>query len=76
MGKNNKTSEQKQYEKLEQQYETKRPVLKNCIKAFFVGGTICAIGQAVSYFYIYFFNFTEQTASNPTVATMIFFPCS
>lgn len=54
MGKNNKTSEQKQYEKLEQQYETKRPVLKNCIKAFFVGGTICAIGQAVSYFYIYF----------------------
>ncbi|MCM3476105.1 MULTISPECIES: stage V sporulation protein AC [Bacillaceae] len=73
MGKNNKTPEQKQYEKLEQQHETKRPVLKNCIKAFFVGGTICAIGQAVSYFYIYFFNFTEQTASNPTVATMIFF---
>lgn len=30
------------------------------------------IGQAISYFYIYFFNFTEQTAGNPTVATMVF----
>jgi stage V sporulation protein AC len=31
------------------------------------------VGQAVSYFYIYFFNFTEKTAGNPTVATMVFF---
>lgn len=30
------------------------------------------IGQAISYFYIFFFNFTEQTAGNPTVATMVF----
>jgi len=30
------------------------------------------IGQAISYFYIYFFDFTEQTAGNPTVATMVF----
>lgn len=33
---------------------------------------ICAIGQAISYFYIIFFDFTEQTAGNPTVATIIF----
>jgi stage V sporulation protein AC len=46
--------------------------LKNCLKAFLVGGVICAIGQAISYFYIYNFNFTEQTAGNPTVATMVF----
>ena len=43
------------------------------LKAFFVGGIICAIGQAITYFYIIFFDFTEQTAGNPTVATMIFF---
>ncbi|WP_456271782.1 stage V sporulation protein AC [Bacillus sp. AK031] len=73
MGKKQKTSQQKQYEKLEQKHETKRPVLINCIKAFFVGGFICMIGQVVTYFYIYFFNFTEQTAGNPTVATMVFF---
>lgn len=70
--KNNKTPEQQQYEKLEQKHELKRPVLKNCIRAFWVGGLICIVGQAITYFYIYFFNFTEQTAGNPTVATMIF----
>lgn len=73
MGKKQKpTPEQEQYKALEQKHEIKRPVVKNCIKAFLVGGAICAIGQAITYFYIYFFNFTEQTAGNPTVATMVF----
>ncbi|WP_433749002.1 stage V sporulation protein AC [Falsibacillus pallidus] len=72
MAKSQKTPEQKQYEQLEQKYELKRPVLANCFKAFLVGGIICVIGQAISYFYIYFFDFTEQTAGNPTVATMVF----
>ena len=72
MSKKTKTPEQQQYEKLEQKHELKRPVLKNCIRAFWVGGLICIVGQAITYFYIYFFNFTEQTAGNPTVATMIF----
>lgn len=63
----------KDYQAFEKNYETKRPVFKNCVKAFLVGGFICLIGQAITYFYIYFFNFTEQTAGNPTVATMVFF---
>jgi stage V sporulation protein AC len=70
--KKKKTPEQQKYDQIQQKHELKRPVLKNCIKAFLVGGTICAIGQAISYFYIYYFNFTEQTAGNPTVATMVF----
>jgi stage V sporulation protein AC len=72
VAKTQKTPEQKKYEQLEKQYETKRPLLKNVVKAFFVGGFICLIGQAVTYMYIYYFNFTEQTAGNPTVATMVF----
>ncbi len=68
----NVTPQQQNYQNLQQKHEIKRPVLKNCVKAFIVGGLICAIGQAISYFYIYFFNFTEKTAGNPTVATMIF----
>jgi stage V sporulation protein AC len=67
-----KTPDQIKYGQLQKKHEEKRPVLKNCIRAFFVGGFICLIGQAVSYFYIYFFDFTEQTAGNPTVATMVF----
>jgi stage V sporulation protein AC len=66
------TPQQQKYQQLQQKHELKRPVLKNCIKAFFVGGLICVVGQAISYFYIYFFNFTEQNVGNPTVATMVF----
>lgn len=63
--------EAQQYQELQKKRETKRPVFKNCIKAFFVGGFICFVGQLIATFYIYFFDFTEQTAGNPTVATLI-----
>ncbi|MEH7493402.1 stage V sporulation protein AC [Neobacillus sp. 3P2-tot-E-2] len=66
------TPQQQKYQQLQQKHELKRPVLKNCIKAFFVGGLICVVGQAISYFYIYYFDFTEQSVGNPTVATMVF----
>lgn len=60
------------YAKLEQGISPKPPLLKNVIKAFLVGGTICLIAQFIALFYMTFFDFTERTASNPTVATMIF----
>ncbi|GGJ97843.1 stage V sporulation protein AC [Lentibacillus kapialis] len=59
------------YQSFAKQREVKRPLLKNCIKAFLVGGFICFIGQIISTIYVYFFAFTEQTAGNPTVATLI-----
>src|SRR5690625_4584570 len=63
--------EAQQYQSLQKKRETKRPILKNCVKAFLVGGFICFIGQLITTFYIYFFEFTEATAGNPTVATLI-----
>ena len=51
----------------------KTPLMRNVIFAFLTGGTICLVGQFVSLFYMTYFDFTERTASNPTVATMIFF---
>ncbi|MFJ8267574.1 stage V sporulation protein AC [Peribacillus asahii] len=66
------TAKQEAYQKLQSKHELKRPVFKNCVKAFLVGGMFCLIGQAITYFYIYYFDFTEQTAGNPTVATMVF----
>ncbi|WP_174613737.1 stage V sporulation protein AC [Virgibacillus ihumii] len=60
------------YQSFQKDRETKRPLLKNCLKAFFVGGFICFIGQIISTIYIYYFDFTEQTVGNPTVATLIF----
>ncbi|RKQ37317.1 stage V sporulation protein AC [Oceanobacillus halophilus] len=70
--KKNLPPQAQEYQSFQQEREVKRPVLKNCIKAFLVGGSICLIGQVITTFYIYYFNFTEQTAGNPTVATLIF----
>jgi len=63
---------QKDYQKIATKYETKRPVIKNCIKAFIIGGLVCTFGQAIQTGYIYYFDFTEKTAGDPTVATLIF----
>jgi stage V sporulation protein AC len=70
--KKNLPPEAQRYQEFQKQRETKRPVFKNCLKAFFVGGFICLLGQIISTVYIYFFDFTEKTAGNPTVATLIF----
>ncbi|WP_059103650.1 stage V sporulation protein AC [Shouchella shacheensis] len=66
------TPSQEQYQTLAKSYEMKRPVLKNCLFAFLIGGLICALGQCFTVMYYTFFDFTEKTAGNPTVATMIF----
>ncbi|PLS18201.1 stage V sporulation protein AC [Bacillus sp. M6-12] len=66
------TPVQQEYQTLQKQHEIKRPVLKNCIRAFLVGGLICLIGQLIQMFYIRYFDFTDQTAGNPTVGTLIF----
>ncbi|CDO02416.1 stage V sporulation protein AC [Oceanobacillus picturae] len=70
--KKNLPPEAQNYQAFQQDREVKRPVILNCLKAFLVGGFICFIGQLISTFYIYYFNFTEQTAGNPTTATLIF----
>ncbi|MEW5784626.1 MAG: stage V sporulation protein AC [Bacillota bacterium] len=65
------TRVQQEYQALAGKREPKRPVVANVIRAFFVGGVICTIGQVFQWVYMTYFNFTEVTASNPTVATMI-----
>lgn len=64
--------DEKKYAILEEEMSPKPPVLLNVFKAFITGGLICLIGQAISLFYMTFFDFTERTSSNPTVATMVF----
>ncbi|QFF98261.1 stage V sporulation protein AC [Psychrobacillus glaciei] len=64
--------DQKQFEKIVDKQTPKAPLLANILKAFLVGGIICTIGQLITLFYIRFFPFTERTAANPTVATMVF----
>lgn len=66
------TPTQQYYQRLAKRYEPPRPLAANFLKAFVVGGLICVLGQAIQEMFIRYFDFTEKTASNPTVAVLIF----
>ncbi|MTV49526.1 stage V sporulation protein AC [Heliobacillus mobilis] len=65
------TPVQQEYHDFSKVREPKRPVLRNCLWAFFVGGFICLLGQFIQDFFLWNFEFTEKTAGNPTVAIMV-----
>lgn len=65
------TKTQQQYQDLAKQNEPKRPVFRNCIIAFLVGGFICDIGQLLMLMFVKWFGFTKEAASNPTVASLV-----
>lgn len=65
------TPTQLEYQNFAKEREPKRPILKNCFRAFLVGGLICTIGQGIQVFFITYFNFTEKTAGGPTSAVLI-----
>ncbi|GFZ32624.1 stage V sporulation protein AC [Clostridium zeae] len=72
MGKKKKlTDVQKEYQEFAKGREPKRPVIKNCFKAFLVGGIICTIGQFLQVMFIKYFGFTTETAGGPTSAVLI-----
>lgn len=65
------TPTQQKYQDFAKIREPKRSVLKNCFRAFLVGGSISTFGQILQWFFITYFEFTEVTAGNPTVAVLI-----
>lgn len=56
---------------IKEKHDEKRPLASNCLRAFIIGGLICTFGQVISTCYMMFFDFTEKTAGNPTVATIV-----
>lgn len=70
-GKKQLSPAQKQYQKMANQKEPKRPVLHNCIRAYLVGGTICIIGQAIQDMFIKVFDFNQEESSNSTAILLI-----
>lgn len=65
------TPAQQQYQELAKQHEPKIPIGSRFLRAFFVGGLICVLAQAIQEFFIHYFGFNEKTAGNPTVAVLI-----
>lgn len=66
-------SEQKQqaYQALSQQIAPKRPVIKNCCRAFVAGGLICVLGQLIQWGLMAGFDMTEEAAATPATAILI-----
>lgn len=59
------------YKTMSQQYTPKPTIVKNVVRAFAVGGIICAIGQVVINFFVSV-GLTRVEASTAATATMIF----
>ena len=60
----------KEYKRLSDKKAPKSPILKNCIWAFFVGGSICTLGEALSKLYKGF-GIEEEIASSLVSVTLI-----
>ncbi len=59
------------YQQMVKNSKPKPRVVRNVIVAYVVGGLVCVLGQLISGFFIRFLNYTEEGASNPTVATLV-----
>jgi len=60
-----------QYKTLTQQFTPKPTIVKNVVRAFFVGGIICAIGQVIINLFVTI-GLSRPEASTAGTATMIF----
>ncbi len=62
--------DRKQYKKYAAAHAPKSPLLRDCLRAFLVGGLICAIGQGFSELYGIWF--TKTDASTLSSVTLVF----
>jgi len=65
-------NEKQSYKELVKRYTPARPMWRNTIRAFLVGGGICFVGQLIQSAFIRWAHFTPQDAGNPTVAVLVF----
>jgi stage V sporulation protein AC len=59
------------YQQLVDRHRPARPIFKNTVRAFVVGGAICLVGQGVQTLFVRYGGFNVTDAGNPTVAVMI-----
>jgi stage V sporulation protein AC len=62
---------EKQYQQIVQKHSPKNALLKNCWRAFWVGGVICAIGEIFTEWYKYM-GYSMDDAAMLTTTTLIF----
>lgn len=60
-----------EYKSIAKKHEPPGNILKNCLKAFLIGGLICVIGQGIQQFFMSVFHMDTKEAGNPTVAVLV-----
>ncbi|MBE6784535.1 MAG: stage V sporulation protein AC [Ruminococcaceae bacterium] len=60
----------KQYDKMTKKASPPSPVLKNCVNAFLIGGTVCSVGEGLKMLY-QFLNFDEDETKAAVSVTLI-----
>jgi len=68
----NHQQQSQQFQKLMQKNAPKQPIVKNLLWAFFVGGAICVVGQAIQNYLIATWGFTLKEAGAPTASVLVF----
>ena len=64
--------DKKQYKKYAQAHAPKSPIVKDCIRAFLVGGAICALGEALGELYMMHPQIDEKTSSALVSVSLVF----
>ena len=64
--------EKKDYKKYAKAHAPKSPILKNCIRAFVVGGAICTLGQGLMQIYKELCKLSEEDAGALVSCSLIF----
>ena len=62
----------RQYAKLVERLSPRSDILQGLLRAFWVGGVICMIGQAIMDFFAYGLEWGVQSASTATSITLVF----
>lgn len=64
--------DKKQYKKYAAAHAPKSPIVSDCLRAFLVGGAICALGEALCKLYGSYLHLVKDDASTLTSVTLVF----
>ena len=64
--------DKKQYKKYADAHAPKSPIIKDCVRAFLVGGGICIFAQALTNAFLAFLDVSKETAGTLTSISLIF----
>ena len=65
--------DKQQYKKYAAAHAKKSPIVKDCLRAFLVGGAICCLGEALITLYQGMFSMPKEVAAATCSVTLVFF---